>query len=543
VLILDFNQADITIMKAIKICAIALVLLSAGACKKSFLDTEPITSVTDENFYKTPKDAYAALVGCYDGLQIVWSEGVSLPVAAEVMSDNTFGGGGASDGFNYQMIDEFDKNRSPSDQNLYERNWILYYKALYRCNMLLSKMEQIQWGDDATTRLAYESEARFLRAYLLFDMVRLWGNIPLLTAANAEAVPQANPDEVYKVIAEDLKFASDNMPAVGYNAQPLAQRGRATKYAAASLLGRVYLYYTGYYGKADLVGVVNKAQALTYLEDVISSSGHGLVEDFASLWPAASLANYAKEDNKETVFAIKYTYTSDYNGNTDGNHWMIMGGLREQAIYPYGNGWGFETVNPKLWSAYAANDTRKVASIISIVDEKLPFTNQSKAREYTGYYTKKYSPMVSEDGKPLPESYGNPNFQIAQFQDYVSIRYADVLLMAAELGSANAQTYFDQVRQRALKDGFTPLPVNQENIMKERRLEFAFEGIRYYDLLRQGVDRAAQQIAETTTVLNGGVSTQKTIQAANIIATQGLQQIPYNQINLANGTLKQNPGW
>lgn len=532
-------------MKAIKICAIALVLLSAGSCKKSFLDTEPITSVTDENFYKTPKDAYTALVGCYDGLQIVWSDGVALPVAAEIMSDNAFGGTGASDGFGYQMIDEFDRNRSPSDQNLYERNWILYYQALYRCNMLISKMDQIQWGDDVTTRLTYESEAKFLRAYLLFDMVRLWGNIPLLTEASAENIPQANPDDVYKVIAEDLKFAVENMPAVGYAAQPVAQRGRVTKYAAESLLGRVYLYYTGYYGKPDLVGVVTKPQALTYLEDVISSSGHGLIEHFAHLWPAASLADYAKEDNKETVFAIKYTYTSDYNenGNTDGNHWMIMSGLRDQAIYPYGNGWGAQTVNPKLWNAYAANDTRRGASIISIVDENLPFTNQSRAREYTGYYTKKYSPMIDENGNPAPEAFGNPNFQIAQFQDYVSIRYSDVLLMAAELGSANAQTYFDQVRQRALKDAFTPLSVSQDNIMRERRLEFAFEGIRYYDLLRQGVDRAAQQIAESTTVLNGGVSAQKTILAANIIATQGLQQIPYNQINLANGTLKQNPGW
>jgi hypothetical protein len=85
--------------------------------------------------------------------------------------------------------------------------------------------------------------------------------------------------------------------------------------------------------------------------------------------------------------------------------------------------------------------------------------------------------------------------------------------------------------------------VSQDNIMRERRLEFAFEGIRYYDLLRQGIDRAAQQIAESTTVLNGGVSTQKNILATNILATQGLQQIPYNQINLSNGTLKQNAGW
>lgn len=530
-------------MKAIKIYAVALSLLSIGACKKSFLDTEPITSVTDENFYKTPKDAFTALVGCYDGLQVVWSEGIALPVAAEVMSDNTFGGTGSSDGFGYQMIDEFDKTRSPSDQNLYERNWALYYKALYRCNMLISKMDQIQWGTDAQLRKTYESEARFLRAYLLFDMVRLWGNIPLLTAPSAENLPQSNPDEVYKVIAADLKFATENMPDIAYSAQAPANRGRVTKYAAESLLGRVFLFYTGYYAKADLVGLVSKTEALAYVEDVITKGGYGLLDDFATLWPAASQASYAGEDNKETIFAIKYTYTSDYSGNTDGNHWMIMTGMREQAIFPYGNGWGAETVNPKLWNAYSATDTRRVGSITSIVDEKLAFTNQNKQREYTGYYAKKYSPMIGEDGKPLPEAHGNTSFQIGQFQDYVSIRYADVLLMAAELGSGNAQTYFNAVRQRAYKTAFTPLVVSQENIIKERRLEFAFEGIRYYDLLRQGVDKAAQEIAENTTVLNGGKSAEKKILAANVIATKGLQQIPYTQINLSNGTLKQNAGW
>ncbi|WP_426328746.1 RagB/SusD family nutrient uptake outer membrane protein [Pedobacter sp. R-06] len=530
-------------MKAIKIYAVALSLLSLSACKKSFLDTEQVTAVTDQNFYKTPKDAFTALVGCYDGLQVVWSEGIALPVAAEVMSDNTFGATGNSDGFGYQMIDEFDKSRSPSDQNLYNRNWVLYYRALFRCNVLLGKLDQIEWGKDTQLRKTYESEARFLRAYLLFDMVRLWGNIPLLTAPSTENLPQSNPDEVYKVIANDLKFAAANLPEVAYPAQAAANHGRVTKYAAESLIGRVFLYYTGYYAKADLVGLISKSETLAYLEDVITKGGYGLIENFADLWPAASLTSYAGEDNKETIFAIKYTYTSDYEGNTDGNHWMIMTGIREQALYPYGNGWGAETVNPKLWNAYLPTDTRRVGSIISIVDEKLPFTNQKGQREYTGYYVKKYSPMIGLDGKPLPEAHGNTNFQIGQFQDYVSIRYADVLLMAAELGSGNAQTYFDAVRRRAYKDAFTPLAISQANIINERRLEFAFEGIRYYDLLRQGVDKAAQEIAETSTVLNGGVSAEKKISAANIIATRGLQQIPYTQIGLSNGTLKQNAGW
>ena len=230
-------------------------------------------------------------------------------------------------------------------------------------------MDQIDWKGDTALRNTYESETKFIRAYLYFEMVRVWGNIPLLTVPSSENIPQANPDEVYKVIAEDLVFAANNLPTVAYSA---TISGHATKWAAKSLLGRVYLYYTGYYGKTDLAGVVTKAQALGHLEDVITSSGHGLVDDFSTLWPAASGDKYAGESNKENVFSIKYTYTSDYNGNTDGNRWLVMFGMREFSSYPYGHGWGV-TVNSKLWNAYNANDTRRGATVIGIDEENIAF--------------------------------------------------------------------------------------------------------------------------------------------------------------------------
>ncbi|MCC9167006.1 RagB/SusD family nutrient uptake outer membrane protein [Pontibacter harenae] len=530
-------------MKKLNILLLSLGLLSLGSCGDEFLDAEPITSVTEENFYRTPEDAYRALVGCYDGLQTVWAEGVSFPVASEIMSDNAFGGTGNSDGFGYQMLDEFNRLRSPSDQNLFGANWSAYYRAIYRCNMLITKLDQIDWAGNEELRATYEAEARFLRAFLYFDMVRLWGNIPLLTEPSRENIPQSSPEEVYAVIAEDLVFAAENLEDVPYTAQSPATYGRVTKWAAESLIGRVYLYYTGYYNQPDLAGVVNKTQALAYLEDVIANSGHGLVENFASLWPAASLQNYAGEANKEVVFAVRYTYTSDYNGNTDGNHWMVMLGMREFASYPYGNGWGGGTVNPRLWNAYSEEDTRRAASIIAIEEEEIPFENEAKQREYTGYYIKKYTPMVDENGNSIPVNSGATNFMIGQYQDFFSIRYADVLLMAAELGSPNAQSYFDMVRRRAYQDDFTPLAVNMENIMEERRLEFAFEGLRYWDLLRQGVDVAAATIAETTTLQSGGTDITKTISASHIQETRGLQQIPFNQITLSNGVLVQNTGW
>lgn len=512
-------------------------LLSLGSCS---LETEPLTQLTDTNFYKTTDDAYTALVGCYDGLQVATgASGLGVPVISEVMSDDCFGGTGNSDGFNYAAIDEFDITRSPSDIDMLNGNWIAYYKALYRCNVFLSKMDQIDWKGNTALRNTYESETKFIRAYLYFEMVRLWGNIPLLTAPSSENIPQANPDEVYKVIAQDLVFASENLPATAYNT---TTSGRITKWAAKSLLGRVYLYYTGYYGKSDLVGVVTKAQALGHLENVIANSGHGLVADFSTLWPAASVDKYAGESNKEIVFSIKYTYTSDYSGNTDGNHWLVMFGMREFSSYPYGRGWGI-TVNSKLWNVYDAKDTRRVATVIGIDEEKIAFDKKNSQREYTGYYNKKYAPMVDKDGKDLPLTMGSQFWDISQFQDYVVLRYADVLLMAAELGSGNAQAYFDEVRKRAYKENFTALPVNADNILKERHLEFALEGVRYWDLLRQGIGTASSTIAETTTLLSGGVAGTKTITAAKIQATKGLQQIPNTQITLSNGVLKQNAGW
>ncbi|WP_308991027.1 RagB/SusD family nutrient uptake outer membrane protein [Mariniflexile litorale] len=513
-------------------------LLSLGSCS---LDTEPLTELSDSNFFSNTDDAFTALVGCYDGLQVATGGigGLSFPVTSEVLSDDCFGGTGNSDGFNFQAVDEFDKMRSPTDVDLLNNNWVAYYRGIFRCNLFLTKFDQIDWDGDDDLRNQYESETRFIRAYLYFEMVRLWGNIPLLTEPSDENIPQATPSEVYTVIAQDLVFAATNLADAPYTS---VDAGRITKWAAKSLLGRVYLYYTGYYGAPDLAGIVSKTEALGHLEDVISSSGHGLVSDFENLWPAASGGNYAGESNQEIVFSIKYTYTSDFNGNTDGNHWMVMFGMREFSSFPYGNGWGV-TVNSKLWEAYDTNDTRQVATVIGIEEEAIDFTKIGSQREYTGYYNKKYTPMVDENGNSTVTELGIESFQITQFQDYITMRYSDVLLMAAELGSANAQGYFDEVRQRAYKNNFVSKVVSQENIMTERHLEFALEGIRYWDLLRQGVSTAATVIAENTTLLSGGVSETKKIEASNIELTQGLQQIPNTQITLSGGTLNQNKGW
>jgi len=539
--------------------------LSLTSCSESFLDVSSKTESNTENFYKSEGDAWRALLGCYDGWrQISSNPGIGFYVASTVMGDECYGATGNGDGFGYQVIDSFDPVKSPSDMQLYSTDWKVYYAGVYRCNELMAHEEQIEWESEANHGL-YMGECRAIRALLYFDMVRLWGNIPLFLEPVNENRAQADPAEVYAAIFEDLKFAVANIPADANIAE--ADAGRITKYAAESILARAYLFYTGYYGKepgftdaeGNTTGVVTKADALAAVEDVIASNKFGLIDDFKNLWPAASLvpipdnvgwdtekSTYAGDANKEIILAQKFTPTQDYNGNNDSNRWLVMMGMRSLNATPYGKGWGACTVCPSYLENFPDGDTRLSASVIDMEGEGITGSNDFNSsfadwREYTGYTVKKYSPLVYGNGLPGTNADGTAGFQECNANQWVIMRYADVLLMAAELGSSNAASYMHLVRNRA---GLEDIAVNQQNIMAERARELAFEGQRYWDLLRQGVDVAAEAIAQSAgKVFNGGVESHVAYDKSKIIATQGLSQIPADQITLSNGVLKQNPGW
>jgi hypothetical protein len=215
------------------------------------------------------------------------------------------------------------------------------------------------------------------------------------------------------------------------------------------------------------------------------------------------------------------------------------------ADYGYGAGWGACPVVPEVYANWNPADTRREASVMAIQEEGIDYgvSKIKDDKEYTGYYTKKYTPTCDSAGNSIAVNDGGVNFMIGQFQDYFSIRYADVLLMAAELGSTNALQYVNDVHTRA---GLDPLSsVNKDVIYEERKNEFAFEGIRYWDLLRYDhtLNYAADKVSYTGTVLTGNVEETKVIDGQNLIKTHGLFQIPNNQITLSNGVLKQNPGW
>lgn len=550
-------------MNKIKYNILTLAAIASGlgmtSCSESFLDVSSKTESTTGNFYKTEGDAWRALLGCYDGWrQISSNPGIGFYVASTVMSDETFGGTGNGDGYGYQAIDRFDNSVSPGDLNLYETDWSSYYSAVYRCNEFLSHGEDIEWLANTGNQGLYLGETHAIRALLYFDMVRLWGHIPLFLEPVNENREQADPADVYTAIIDDLKFAINNIP--GDANLSLSDNGRITKYACEAMAARVYLFYTGYYGKE--LSNISKAEIVNYLEDVVSSHNFELIDAVKNLYPASSLvalanssgwdaekSTYAGEANKEVLLQMKFTPSQDYNGNADSNRWQVMMGMRSLNYSPYGKGWGACTVTSAYYNKFSADDPRREASIIDMVAEGVNTASEYSTsvkdwREFTGMCVKKYSPLAFPNGNSASKPDGTGDFQISNFQNWVIMRYADVLLMVSELGgvpSLDAQSALDMVRTRS---GLASVPATQENIMNERALELAFEGHRYWDLLRQGVEVLADAVcASAGAVKNGSVDATVSYDRSKIIETQGFVQIPNSQITLSNGVLKQNAGW
>ncbi|MDD2642501.1 MAG: RagB/SusD family nutrient uptake outer membrane protein [Bacteroidales bacterium] len=538
----------------IKIAAVLLFSANLSSCSEEFLKSEPMTQLTSANFYNTPEDLYMSLVGSYQ--QLRGSYGAFFQFL-NIAADDCYGGGGYTDAYGNQIWDEF---AHYNDLEINRYTWSSrIWRAIRRCNVVVEQAENIEWGNNINLKKQYVAEARMLRAYWYYLTQACFGHIPLVTSSDQlEIEGQADPDDVYAFIAEDLKYAIENLPAIRFQNISKGDIGHVTKWFAQGFAARVYLFYTGYYQKNEMPGLT-KTEVLSYLNDVISNSGHNLVPSFSSLWPWSMRKDYwsnqslyvgdpnleyAGEYNPEIVFAIKnHTGFSFAHSQFMGMRAEVKAGDYD----PFTAGWGMATITPKAYNWFEEGDTRRFASIVNLAEEGIPCDGTDQ-REYTGFVHKKYQNLTSplDPTKGYPQYLGASN-KNANPQDQIIMRYSDVLLMAAELlvdsNPSQALNYVNQVRNRAFEDSDHALSsVTKQDILDERAREFVFEALRYHDILRQGLTKAKQILdVHGEPVLNGKNPATKTIDWP--IEKEGLFMIPYSDVSLSNGKLLQNPGW
>lgn len=521
-------------LKILQSVLVLMVLIIVSGCE-NFLSEEPLDQRVEENFYKTEQDAQEALVAIYDVLQWNTVNGFHVPeMLSDIASDDAYAGGSSRN--DAPNIIEVDKHNIRTTNGEVHGLWRKYYTGIYRANKFLQQIENIDADSSFINRTV--AEAKFLRAYYYFDLVRFFENVPLITSPldnpDEYSQPQATPSDVYNQIGKDLVEAIPGLPeSVATN-----QQGRITKWAGQALLGRVFLFYNGVYGEDLPAGeqTVDRTLAVQMVQSVIDNSGHDLLDNYGDLFKPES------EFSIESVFEITYSdsrpwWDWGYIQGGEGNIAAQMQGPRveQPTEEDYQRGWSFSPVTQELIDAFDPVDPRLEATVL--------FENElngglSIGYQHTGNFTQKYTThkaYTPSDGQ-LELNWGN---------NYRVIRYADVLLMAAELHVKDgnpeaARPYLDAVRNRVQMPLVEP---TLKNIFNERRLELALEGQRYWDLLRRGQEVAGSYINIPAETKPNYVGDDQDFEVQYRSLTKGFFPIPQSEIDISNGKLIQNSGY
>ena len=558
-------------MKNIVYILVALVFFSS--CE-DFLDTESYTKKTTSNFPKTLDDAEQMIAGIY-ATQILAASSVEQTYyyAAELASDDRFGGGGEND----KKMQAYDKLMA-NEVNFMENFWRYRYQGIFRANMGLETIDNCEGFTSEEQKNQMKGEIYFLRGYFYHDLAEAFGNVPLVLATAPENLPKAETDELYAQIAYDLKTAIEILPAKSFTS---IESGHATKWDAQALMARVFLFYTGFYGKdalplgdaeGNVSGSVTKDQVIGWLEDCINNSGHKLLDDYRSLWPYSNewtandypfvgSARWAGDghSNPEKMFSIKYSAMAQWvntqhaYSNGYALHFSLRANNGSESTFPLGVGWGAGPVNTTIWNEWKQaepNDMRREASIADVMAECEDYQfGQDMQMEETGYWSKKVMNIQAYDDGVLHRSFGSiawkskDDVALNNPTDLPLIRFADVLLMHSELKQDAGG--INQVRARA---GLEPIGAySLEALKKERRFELAFEGRRWADIRRWGDAPALLESQLNVDIKNRGVDAKMKSFGPGIRAryeaTKGFFPIPETQIGLSEGVLVQNPGW
>lgn len=489
-------------MKTYQFIFISIFISLFTGCE-NFLELSPISNANVQNYYKTSQDFENAMIGAYSTLR---SNGVYrdyIQLVGDLRSDNTEMGTTASVRFNFYELSEF---KDQVNNTINTAVWNDHYTGIRRVHEILANINVL--GDSENTfKERIEGESRFLRALFYFNLVRVFGDVPLITGRiasveEAYAMGRTPKSEIYAQIIEDLTFAARVLPA-----SVEGEEGRATEGAALALLGKAYLT------------VHDFDNAKNVLAELIGLKRYELLENYGDLWIAA------KKNHKESIFDVQFR--KEASTSTGSNFTERYTPYLYPYLSYYSTGGGYNIPTEDMINAYEEGDLRKDKSL----RESYVNTNDVVIDGLEGRHCIKYFDM------PTQSQGSDDNWPV--------IRYADVCLMYAEAlnelsfeADGLAFTYLNEVRTRAglpektFENPIPALAVNSQQefrlaIEQERRVELAFEGHRWFDLVRTG--RAIE-------VLNPKVE-------ADIKEYQLVLPIPQTQVDINPEHIKQNPGY
>ena len=489
-------------MRIITKISFLLSLCIYFSCSDEFVNIEPQYSIDSENYFNVPEDYNQAVIAAYDLLQTTYLNAM----LGEIASDNSLcGGESASDVPGFQQID--DMIHTPNNDNLQDL-WDWMFSGVQRATYVIEFKDKI----DFTGKDKLIAEAYFLRAYYNFELVKWFGPIPIKPNARFEvgdetSIPRSPVEEVYSYIEEDLLLSLESLPL------DVLEKGRVSSGAAKSLLGKVYLYQNKFEFAANV------------LDEVIDSNVYGLEPNYGMIFENDG------ENGIGSVFEVQYT---DLEGAgfdcfqcSEGNIAVGFNGIRQYNGPLFDSGFSFNVLTQSLVDAFEIGDIRKEVAVLDIEDwASKTGATYGTGYEHTGYFNRKYIARKG-DSNIGDQNLTNPN-------NYRAIRYADVLLMAAEAharksspDNLKSNSYLNMVRSRAFSDNISQISLSGEAlvdaIFNERRVEFAGEGHRFFDLVRTG---KAQDFID-----------------GFVINKHEIFPVPLQEIQFSSGNWNQNQGY
>ncbi|HPR31380.1 MAG TPA: RagB/SusD family nutrient uptake outer membrane protein [Prolixibacteraceae bacterium] len=546
-----------------KIYIFLFLLLSASlwnSCSEDFLELKPIAAENEAAFYQTMAHADQAIIACYSQFNNVaaWDRDLMMYFGDVCSDDFEAGGDFVNEVPQAEQLSYLDWD--PTD-GVYDNVYGTLYRAINFCNIALEKLPSIEETDpdaDVAQLNIRIAEAKFLRALNHFYLTIVFGEVPLVDhvlGPTEYKMGRAPLRDIYDLIEKDCKDAMAVLPERGsWN----GEEGRATKGAAKALLARLYLYessYAKYYGGSDpRFANLNErwGDALKYAEEVISSGKYKLVGIDGETYPTwrgpetngfRYIFTSEGDYSPETVFEITCIQEGlgyeEARGHSLSNwstarYYIDEGGVNRATSY-----WGLGLPHPDLKAAYDDGDARLRTTMAfeGSGDEWIEIKGGLRYPiSYNNSVTKTYQRKWESSAAEFADVKKDWNTAPANIK---LIRYADVYLIAAEAAlmsgnSAKALEYVNKVRERARNCGTSGQPaaltsVSMEDIMHERRLEFAGEGHRFFDIVRWN---KAYDLLNKPTYSDFG--NRQFVRGEN-----EFQPLPQREIDLSGGALQQ----